>query len=127
MKVESFQVQRFRLKLETVYARAQRLGRARACFWDGLEGNTEHGGVPALLKKVTRRELVTCNDYYSSVPVNVKLKVSFNFVDLSDQLLRSSYASSGRQDTQWAGWDLFQEYTWIFIRLILSAGKKLGW
>ncbi len=63
-------------------------------YWDGLEGNVEHGGVPALLEKVTRRVLVTCRLYYSSVPVNGKLKSCVNFVDLSDHLCCSSCASS---------------------------------
>jgi hypothetical protein len=49
-------------------------------FKEGLEGIVEHGGVPALLKKVTRRVLVTCRLYYSSVSVNGKLKSCVNLL-----------------------------------------------
>ena len=81
------------MKRERIYARAIKTTRL-VFIGDGLEGNIEHGGIPALLKKVTRRVLVTCKAYYSSVPVNRKLKTYVNFVDLSGHLHCSAYANS---------------------------------
>jgi hypothetical protein len=71
------------MKLEYESARKK----LRVLFKEGLEGNVEHGGVPALLRKVTCRTLVTCRVYYSSVTINRELTPYVNFVDLSDEFL----------------------------------------
>ena len=63
-------------------------------FWDGLEGNVEHGGLPALLRESHAPGIGHVQGYYSSVPVNGKLKRYVNFVDLSDHLRCYSYTSS---------------------------------
>ena len=56
--------------------------------------HVEHGGVPALLRESHAPGIGHVQAYYSSVPVNKKLKACVNFVELSDQLERSSCASS---------------------------------
>ena len=48
--------------------------------------NNEHGGVPALLNESHAPGIGHVQAYYSSVPVNEKLKTYVNFVELSDQL-----------------------------------------
>jgi hypothetical protein len=63
-----------------------RAQKCAACFWDGLEGNVEHGGIPALLRESHAPGIGHVQAYYSSVPVNEKLKACVNFIDLSDQL-----------------------------------------
>jgi hypothetical protein len=55
-------------------------------FWDELVENNEHGGVPALLSESHAPGIGHVQAYYSSVPVNEKLKTYVNFVELSDQL-----------------------------------------
>jgi hypothetical protein len=63
-----------------------RAQKCAACFWDGLERNVEHGGIPALLRESHAPGIGHVQAYYSSVPVNEKLKACVNFIDLSDQL-----------------------------------------
>ena len=74
------------------YLHAQKT--TRLVFWEKLEGNVEHGGVPALLRESHAPGIGHVQAYYSSVPVNVKLKLCVNFVDLSDHLGRFSCAVS---------------------------------
>ena len=66
----------------------------RGIFGVGLEEIVEHGGIPALLRESHAPGIGHVQAYYSSVPVNEKLKACVNLVDLSNQLLRSSCANS---------------------------------
>ena len=53
-------------------------------FGVGLEGIIEHGGIPALLRESHAPGIGHVQAYYSSVPVNEKLKTCVNSIDLSD-------------------------------------------
>ena len=66
----------------------------RGFFGVGLEEIVEHGGIPALLRESHAPGIGHVQAYYSSVPVNEKLKTCVNFVELSDQLQCSFYANS---------------------------------
>jgi hypothetical protein len=70
-----------------------RAGDLRVLIWKGLEGIIEHGELPALLRKSHAPGIGHVHVYYSSVPVNEKLKTCVNSIDLSDHLQCSSYAS----------------------------------
>ncbi len=61
-------------------------------FGEGLEGNVKHGELPALLRESHGPGIGHVQAYYSSVPVNVKLKAHVNFVELSNQWWPSSYS-----------------------------------